>query len=384
VSGATRADAIVIGAGIVGLSVAFELLRRELTVIVVDRARAGSGASWTAAGMLAPVSEAESDTPVSTALALDSLLRYPEFIGAVERAAETTGLASELRREGTLWVALHADHAADLAHLARTLEGRGLFIERLDAAALRRREPGLSPRAIEGLLLPQDAQVDPRTLIRALLCAIERLGGRLIEQATIDEVLSAEGRVVGVRGRNAEGTELTLDAPRVIVAAGAWSEAELTLPAPRLGVRPVKGQLLRLRGRGSCGLGQVVRTPDVYLVPRSGGDLLIGATMEEQGFDTTPRGGAVLDLLRRAFEVFPGVYELEFVEVSVGLRSAVDDQLPVIGPSGAEGLFLAFGHCRNGVLLAPATAHYLAETIVTGRLARELEPFAPGRTAHAR
>jgi glycine oxidase len=163
----------------------------------------------------------------------------------------------------------------------------------------------------------------------------------------------------------------------VVLAAGAWCDRELRHPLGETGIRPVKGQLVRLRGPRL--LRHVVRTPDVYLVPREDGELLVGATMEEMGFDVGSTAGAVMDLLRHGWEALPGIYDLELAEVSVGLRSAVEDHLPLIGASGIEGLFLATGHFRNGILLAPGTAHHLARQMTEGREPRELRPFRPGR-----
>jgi glycine oxidase len=228
-----------------------------------------------------------------------------------------------------------------------------------------------------GLELASDHQVDPRALCRCLELALVRSGGEVATGAAVDRIEAPGGKARAVSGRDRDGRPFRVEAETIVVAAGAWSGRDLELPIAHLGLRPVKGQLVRLRGPSLA--DHVVRTPEVYLVPRSNGELLIGATMEEMGFDLSPTGGAVMDLLRRAWEVLPGVYDLEMVEVSVGLRSAVDDHLPVIGATEVAGLFLAVGHFRNGVLLAPATAHYLARWIAGGSRPRELEPFAPRR-----
>jgi glycine oxidase len=179
-----------------------------------------------------------------------------------------------------------------------------------------------------------------------------------------------------VRGHADDGP-FEVAATEVIIATGAWTEQGMGLPATTVGVRPVKGQLVRLAGPPL--LDRVVRTPDVYLIPRRDGELLVGATMEEVGFSTEPTAGAVLDLLRHAWEVLPGVYDLELREVSVGLRSAVEDHLPVIGPTRTQGLWLAIGHYRNGILLAPGTAQHLVRWIVEGERPEALAPFDPGR-----
>jgi glycine oxidase len=221
--------------------------------------------------------------------------------------------------------------------------------------------------------------VDPRALCLGLERAATRCGCNVETGAVVRAVETAgDGRLV-VRGVRSDGASFALVTTTVVLAAGAWSMHELTLPIERLSLRPVKGQLVRLRGAQL--LRHVVRTPHVYIVPRADGQLLIGATMEEMGFDTTPTAGATMDLLRRSWQALPGIYDLEFVEVSVGLRSAVDDHLPVVGATEVPGLYLACGHFRHGVLLAPATAHYLARWIVEQREPAELSSFAPRRIA---
>jgi len=371
------ADVAVVGAGVIGLAVAHELARRGLAAVVVERDRAGGGATWASGGMLAPYSEAERDPPELTALALDSLARYPAYARELER---DTGVCCGLSDAGTLWVALHRDHEAELDHFAATLALRGYPAERLAAGELRRLEPGLSPRAVAGLRLADDRQVDPRALVRALVAALRRESGEIVEGVRVERVLAAGGKTTGLLGRAADGEPVEVHAPRVVLAAGAWSEPGIALPIPRLGLRPVKGQLVRLRGPRPLAR-HVIRTPDAYLVPRAGGELLVGATMEDLGFDLTPTAGAVLDLLRRGFEVLPGSYDLELSEIAVGLRSALDDPLPAIGATEVNGLYLALGHCRNGVLLAPATAQHLAATIVEGVTAPVIAPCSPARLA---
>jgi glycine oxidase len=367
-------DVVIVGGGVIGLAVAYELCRLKRRVLVVERDRAGCGASRAAGGMLAPVSEAEIDAPEVIGFGCDSLRRYPAFVAGIESLA---GTRCGLRTEGTLWVAVDRDDLAELRHLSGTLTQKGLAVRPLDAEEVRESEPHLSGRVLGGLELADDHQVDPRALCHCLDVAVARSGGEVATGAVVERIEARGGRVGAVVGRDRDERTFRVEAESVVVAAGAWSGRDLELPIGRMGLRPVKGQLVRLRGPRL--LRHVVRTPEVYLVPRANGELLVGATMEEMGFDLSPTGGAVMDLLRRAWEALPGVYDLEMVEVSVGLRSAVDDHLPVIGATDVAGLFLAVGHFRNGVLLAPATAHYLARWISEGKRPRELEPFAPHR-----
>jgi len=370
-----EADVVVVGAGIIGLALAFELARAGRHVLLLERAHAASGATSAAGGMLAPISEADVETEALLSLALRSLRLYPRFVADVE---EASGLRCGLRTEGTLWVAVHRDDQEELAHLHGTLRERGLPAETLSSRQIAALEPHLSPRVLSGLRVESDHQVDPRALARALAEAVRHLGGRLRTGVAVHEVVTEAGRVAGVRGVVEGGQPFHAHAHDVVLAAGAWTSATLRLPIPDLGVRPVKGQLLRLRGVAPL-LRHVVRHPDVYLVPREDGELLVGATMEEVGFDPAVTAGAMLDLLRHAWQVVPGIYDLELAEVSVGFRSAVRDHLPVLGPTEVPGLHLAVGHFRNGILLAPITAVLVAGSLVQGRAAPDLDPFLLSR-----
>jgi len=367
----TRAETVVIGGGVIGLAIAYELCRRDCPVLVLERDRIGAGASGVAAGMLAPISEAEFEEPELTSFGLESLSRYPRFVESLERVGEQS---CGYRREGTLWVEANRDHAAQFARLAETVIEKGLQTQRVDTADVLRREPHLSGRVLGGWLVASDHQVDPRRLVAALARGVTAHGGRIETGMRVERLETRAGVLAAVVGRSADGEDFEFETGQAVLAAGAWSEHELEFPG-RHGVRPIKGELVRLQG-GAL-LDHVIRTPDVYLIPRTGGELLVGATMDEVGYDTRPTAGAVMDLLGHAWRVLPDVAELEFVEVSVGLRSAVSDHLPVIGESETAGLYLAFGHHRNGILLAPATAHHLAEWMTRGVAPVELQAFRP-------
>jgi glycine oxidase len=336
---------------------------------VVERGEPARGATWAAGGMLAPVSEAEDEPPELIELGSDSLGRFPAFVAELERE---TGVDCGYRGDGTLWVAAHRDDAEELDRLAEVLEDKRLEVRRLDAEAVARREPRLSGRILGGLEVPADHQVDPRRLAQALVRSV-RARGRLVTGAAVRAVRPRDASGFETVLERRDGAVDTLASDEVVLAAGAWSFREIELPVEDPGLRPVKGQLVRLAGQEL--IRRVVRTPDVYLVPRGGGELLVGATVEEMGFDDSPTAGAVLDLLRHAFEVLPGIYDLAWIEVSVGLRPAVDDHLPVVGPTDVPGLYLAIGHFRNGILLAPATAHHLARCILEAQVPSELLPF---------
>jgi glycine oxidase len=363
-----RSDAVVIGGGIVGLTVAYELARRGLEVLVLDRDDVPGVATRAAAGMLAPTSEADLTDRAMVGLELDSLARFPGFIAALEGL---TGRSCGYRTEGTLWVALNRDQEGDLDRLFAMQRAKDLPARRLSSGEVLARESHLSGRLVSGLLAEGDHQVDPRALAAVLAAALDRLGSRVAVGWRATRVEHAGGRTVAVTGVGGE-TAFRVDCEVVVLAGGVWSEG-VDAPVAPLGLRPVKGQLVRLFGPEL--VRHVVRSPDVYLVPRQGGELLVGATMEEQGLDAHPTAGAVLDLLREAWRILPGVYDLAVSEISVGFRPAVRDGRPVIGAAQTRGLYVATGHFRNGVLLAPATGHHLAEWIVGGASPAALAPF---------
>ncbi|NRQ38012.1 glycine oxidase ThiO [Nonomuraea sp. NN258] len=352
---------VIVGGGVVGLSIAWRLARSGRRVTVVDPAP-GTGASYAAAGMLAPVSEVAFTEEPLLRLGVASLARWRAF--AAELTADA-GLAGggvaefaelDLRAEGTLDVAFGADDLAALDELAAFMEKLGLQVERLTGRECRRLEPMLAPSVRGGLLAPHDAWVDPRRVTRALLAALDRLGVPLV-RSRVTSLLRDGDRVTGVHLSPAAAEAERLPAERVILAAGAWSRELADVP-----VRPVKGQIMRLRGPQPlltrCVRGMVHGT-SVYLVPRGDGELVVGATQEELGFDTRVTAGGLYELLRDARELVPGVTELEVGDVVAGLRPGTPDNLPLIGPSGVEGLTLATGHHRGGVLLAPLTAAIL-------------------------
>ena len=364
-------DLLVVGAGVIGLAIGYEAARAGQRVLVVERDRPGSGASGTAAGMLAPASEAGRTEPSLVELALDSCRRYPAWVRAIEA---DSGLSCHYRTEGTLLVALNRDHDEALRREVDHQHGLGLHVEPLTADELLDREPGLSPRVTAGVFVEGDLQVDPRALLAALEAAIRRRGGSVEHGAAVGSIWLEDDRVAGVR---LAAGDRSIRADAVVIAAGAWSNDLAEPIGERLPLRPVKGQLIRLRGE-PC-IRHVVRTPEVYLVPRDDGELLVGATMEEQGFDDRVTAGATMDLLREAWRVVPGIHDLAVAELCVGFRPALRDGLPAIGALTPHGLFLATGHYRHGIMLAPATAALLVEAIRAGSPPASLAPFAPDR-----
>ena len=364
-------DVLVVGAGVIGLGIAWRCAQRGLDVTVVDPAP-GTGASATAAGMLAPVTELHYGEQPLLALNLESARRYPAF---TDELAGVTGLSVGYRRTGTIavgWDTADLDALHDLHAFGQTL---GVSTELLTGQDLRRLEPALAAGLPGGLLAPDDHQVDSRALHAALLTAAEQSGARIVARR-VAELRCVADRAVGV---GLDGGDV-LDASTVVLAAGAWSARVAGVPdAP---IRPVKGQTVHLRTGGPL-LEHVVRGEvkgsSVYLVPRGDGRIVLGASSEEAGFDLRPRAGAVYELLRDAQSLVPVLGEAELVEVSTGLRPATPDNAPLIGPSSLSGLILATGHYRNGVLLTPVTADGIADLITGGSVPDALAPFTPAR-----
>ena len=363
----------MVGAGLIGLACAWRAGQRGLSVLVVDRAdAAGAGASRVAAGMLAPVTEADFGEEGVLAVNLAARERWPAFAAELE---ERTGLPTGYRETGALVVAADRDDAEALRRLHEFQLSLGLDVEWLPPGRCRRLEPGLSPRIAGGILTRGDGQADLRATVQALAAAVAEL-----ELGVEVEAIEHDGgRVTGVR--TATGT---VECDAVVVAAGAWSPA-LAPDGKGPPVRPVKGQILELRVRGGMDepLTRIVRTPRCYLVARGDGRVVLGATMEEQGFDTTVTADGVYRLLEAAWEVLPEVGELELVEAGAGLRPGTPDNAAVVGPGGLDGLVWATGHWRNGVLLAPLTGDAVAELLIGGALPDELGQLAPERFERA-
>ena len=365
------ANAVVVGGGVIGLSVAWRAAQRGLTVTVADPAPA-RGASHVAAGMLTPVSEAAYHEKELLRLGVASLERYPGFVAEL---ASVTGAQAGFRQTGTLQVGYDADDLAVIGELHVMQQSLGVGARPLTARECRELEPMLDPSVRGGLLVEGDGSVDPRLLTRALLAAVRRCGVRVIRQpVTGITPPGTAGRSPAVV-RLADGAAISAD--QVVLAAG-WRSAHIAgLPPECLPpVRPVKGQILRLRATGADGaqilpsrsVRGIVRGSSVYLVPRESGELVVGATQEEMGTDTRVTAGGVWELLRDARALVPGITELQFAEATAALRPGTPDNAPVLGPSGTPGVVLATGHFRHGVLLAPITADIIAGYLECGSM----------------
>ncbi|GAA4420012.1 glycine oxidase ThiO [Actinokineospora soli] len=328
----------VVGGGVIGLACAWRLAAAGHRARLVDPEPA-RGASWIAGGMLAPLTESWPGEEAALDLGADALERWPSF------AAD---LGFELRREGTLVLAVDSADAATLDVLADFLAARGRAVERLTGRAARKLEPCLGPRVRSGLSVPGDLAVDNRALLAALLRACASAGVEFVTASA-----------VSVRPGAVETAESTVECDVVVVAAGAFSRS--LHPALAGLVRPVKGEILRLRARPgtlpppSRTVRALVASRPVYLVPRSDGSLVLGATQQEVGYDTEVTAGGVRDLIADAEQVLPGVGEYALVETAAGLRAGSPDNVPVLGWL-EPGVLAATGHHRNRLLLAPTTA----------------------------
>ncbi len=351
-------DAVFVGGGVIGLTCAWRAAQRGARVAVVERSRPPAGATRVAAGMLAPVGELAFGEPELLKMTLAAAEIYPDFAAELEVAS---GLSTGYRRDGALHVALDRDEAAELRRVHELQRSLGLDAEWLPPRRCRALEPGLTPSFNGGVHAPDEASVDPRALVAALLGALESEGVELLTGTEVETALFAGKRIAGIRTEG--GADLR--ATTVVLAAGAWSAQAEWLPGPaRPPVRPVKGQILELRTRdGAAPCRRIVASERVYLVPRPDGRLIVGATVEEWGFDTAVTAGGVHELLREAYRLLPEVAEMELVEATAGLRPGTPDNLPLVGASGTEGLLWATGHYRNGILLAPLTANTLADQL---------------------
>jgi glycine oxidase len=373
-------DVVVVGGGIIGLASAWRLAQAGLSVTVCDP-DPGSQATHASAGMLAPVTEAHYGEERLLRLNLASAARWPAFAAELEAAA---GQPVGFRTCGSLLVAVDADDARLLADLGAFLTELDLEAEVLSGSACRALEPALAPGIRGGLRVAGDHQADNRLVAAALLVALGRAGA-VVERRSVAAVRVVDDRARGVTLDDG----LLIDAGWVVLAAGCWSAGIEGLPADAVPpVRPVKGQIVRIQGppqdpvlRGN--VRGLVRGRSLYLVPRASGRIVVGATVEEQGFDTRVTVEGIHTLLHDAAVLVPGLLDLELAEIGAGLRPGSPDNEPIVGPTPVEGLVVATGHYRNGVLLTPVTADGVVGLVGAGPMVEELEGFGPERFLRA-
>lgn len=366
-------DICIAGGGIAGLTCARVLARAGLDVVLMESGDSGRGAGWVAAGMLSPLVEARLEEREVVEFGRNSLRFWPQFVEQLEAEA---GSSIGYRTEGTLFTGVERDHLVMIDHLFREQKELGLPAERLSGYECRKLEPYLAPVISEGVFFPDDHQVDNRLLLSALVdvCA---------DHPAIN-LLEHEGDIRLERGSAGEwvlsGDTTQVVARRLVVATGA-SLSILNDVAPELRrlVRPVKGQIARLDQTRMPVLDHVVRTPEVYFVPKQDGSLVIGASTEDMGFDSSVTLGPMFELFRAAWETIPAVYELPVMETRVGFRPASVDHAPLLGQTDYDGLYLAAGYYRHGILFAPLAAELLARIILEDTIDERIRSFAPGR-----
>lgn len=369
---------LIVGGGAIGLAIGWRLAKAGREVEIFERDRIENSASWISAGMLTPLAEVQFQEEEILHLGLKSLSMFSEF---VEELEADTGCSVGHRKDGVLLVGISQDDVAHLRFRHRFQQDLGLPTAWLSGAEAREKEPHLSPQISAAVWCGGDQQVDNRGLLNALKTGFLQAGGQFREATPVASVEIENGRVRGVR------TDQALhEATTVVLAAGCWSRLIPGLPdAVRPPVRPVRGQIMRLRMTPDVTLrtivwyGRTASSSVAYMVPKSDGTLVLGATSEEMGFDTNVTGGGMFELLRAAWEAVPGVYDLPILETRAGLRPGSRDDAPILGPSPVEGLVMATGHFRKGILLVPLTARAIASVILERTVPEDIRAFGIGR-----
>jgi glycine oxidase len=357
----TRVGIAVVGAGVIGLSIAWRLARRGMSVAVFERAESGTGTSLAATGMLAAAAEHEPGGDDLLTLALESQRLWPQFRSELESDSD---LSIDYRPEGTLVVALGRDEVERLRFRYEYQQRSGLDARWLSGLEARSLEPGLRPSVAAGVACDSDHQVDPRLLIPALVRALQSRGGRLFENCPVTSLETSGGRISGLV--TAAGV---CQARTVIVANGVWAADILSPHGIDIPLRPLKGQALALKAtKQTSTLSHVVWTEQIHLAPKSDGRLIVGSTMEDAGFNSAITAGGTLALLEGVHRALPSSEEMEIEAIWSGFRPTTDDDSPVLGPTGVQGLLIATGHHRNGVLLAPVTAAALEGLVTAGAM----------------
>jgi glycine oxidase len=370
-------DAVVIGAGLIGSAIALRLAQQRLRVAVVEKGAPGREASWAGAGMLSPAPDSPASIPL-VPFGRASLNLYPQFVAEIE---EISGQRAEYRSDGAIGLLFSADAERELSTLIALHHALGLPSEPLPLDEATKLEPALTQRAQAAAYFPYEACVDNRALIEALLAAAKISGVEFFPDTHIRQILIERGRSTGVRAGN--GTTFT--AQNVVVAAGAFSGL-LEGIMPPLGTRPIRGQMVALKSREKS-IRHVVRCDRGYIVPRDSAEpqrLVTGSTLEDAGFDKQITAGGIEKILSTAQELVPKLSNAEITETWSGLRPDTPDHLPLLGPAGVDGLTIATGHYRNGILLTPITAKLVREWILEKRVSMDWDIFDPLRFAGAK
>lgn len=363
---------IIIGGGIIGLSLGWQLAKKGENVEILESGEAGRSSSWAAAGMLAPNAEMGFEDIDLFYLCRKSLAMYPAFL---EELYNDSGVKVELDKCGAIMPAFDRDDSERIRRLFDFREKIGMPVEWLSGIEAREIEPYLSPKCTFAVWISDDGQIDNRKILEGLKKAFINCGGKLYEDHPVEKINITNSKAVGVHIHG-----IDIEADNVVVCAGSWSKSIPGIPEDLLPpVRPVKGQAISLLLDDTCKVSHAVRAPDVYLVPKKDGRLVVGASVEEMGFDEKPTAGEIFRLLERGWEAVPSIYDLKIQSIDVGLRPGSRDHQPIIGDSEVEGLFFATGHYRNGILLTPMTAIELSGWIISGNKPEVLNNFQLSR-----
>ncbi|HXT76253.1 MAG TPA: glycine oxidase ThiO [Candidatus Eisenbacteria bacterium] len=366
-------DVAIAGGGLIGGAIALELAQTGLRVGLFDRAEPGREASWASAGILSPAPENPGAIPM-VPLGKASLSLYPEFVASVE---EISGQRVGFRPKGTIGALFSADAVRDLSTVIALHHGLGLKAEPLRPEDARELEPALSPEVEAAALRPDEASVDNRLLTQGVLAAAQRSGAEIFAGQVVEGIWREGGRCAGLRLRGENAA-----AKWTVVAAGAFS-SQIDGAQAYAPVRPAKGQILALRVDG-LEMERVLWSDKIYLVPRNDGRIVAGATVEYVGFEKGVTAGGVETILAAAIELAPGLADARIDETWSGLRPDSPDHLPILGPTDVDGLLMATGHFRSGVLLTPITARLMREWITLQRVSLDWDRFSPLRFVQER
>jgi glycine oxidase len=362
----------IIGGGIIGLSTGWQLAKKGFDVEILERENDCKGAAWVSAGMLAPQAELGFEEFDYFSICMESLKQYPKFLQEIEA---DSGIKVSLKRCGTLMAAFDRDQTERLERIKGFRDKANLPGKWLTGSEAKEIEPLLSPKCTCGLLFEQDAEVDNRKLLQALKKAFINSGGKLYQEHEVESVNIVNGKAEGL---HFHGIDVKYD--YILAAAGSWCAKIKGLEFLNgTSIKPVKGQIISLGTSDSFKLDHAVRANDVYIVEKSDNRIIIGATVEDFGYDTTITAGAVLELLDNAWEAIPAISELNLQSVDAGLRPGSLDNQPVLGRTEVDGLFVAGGHYRSGVLLAPITAYNMASMIAGESYSDMIDKFSINR-----
>ena len=366
------ADVVIVGGGVIGLTIARALGRCGLDVMLIERGSLGAEASYAAGGILGPQAEAERADDFFE-LACQSRDLYADLAYAL---LEETGIDIELDTTGTLYLAFTEEDESEVARRYEWQTRAGLQVSQLSLSEARRLEPVIAENARAALRFPNDVQVDNRRLLAALIAANKKLGVRLVTATNVESVRIEHGRITGVATSRG-----LVSAPRIVLAAGGWTSLILHSQAealPRVKIEPVRGQMVCLQTNPRVAR-HLLYSPHGYLVPRLDGRVLAGSTTEQVGFTKEVTAGGVAEILKHALEIAPVVGSAPIIGTWAGFRPRSEDHSPVLGPCQVEGLFYATGHYRNGILLAPITGQLIASAIISNVIPPLLSRFAPNR-----